>query len=302
MALLTLKPVPPFRLDLTVWVLRRLPINQMDCWDGQMYRRLFVLGGKPVSVEVIQGGPPQEPELTVKTPGSRLNSRMREELLATLDKVLGLNVDLAPFYRIAAQDRRLASLVEPIIGFKPPRLPSVFETLLNGIACQQVSLVVGVHLLNRLCRTFGLAAGEDHAFPRPADLTSALPQHLRGIGFSIHKAEAILGIAHAVLEGRLDLEELSTLDDAAVLERLLQLKGIGRWTAQYVLLRGLGRLDVFPADDVGSQSKMQRWLGRSDRPGYEQMYRILAPWRPYRGLVYFCLLLQHQHRQGLLSA
>ena len=97
------------------------------------------------------------------------------------------------------------------------------------------------------------------------------------------------------------MEGLSTLDDATALDRLLELKGIGRWTAQYSLLRGLGRLDVFPADDVGSQSKMQRWLKGRNRPDYDRMYRILAPWRPYRGLIYFYLLLNHQSRLGLLG-
>ena len=82
---------------------------------------------------------------------------------------------------------------------------------------------------------------------------------------------------------------------------MIALKGVGRWTAQYILLRGLGRLDVFPADDVGSQNKMQRWLQRKQRPDYEKMYRILAPWRPYRGLLYFYVLLNDHARQGLFE-
>lgn len=172
---------------------------------------------------------------------------------------------------------------------------------MNAIACQQLSLAVGVHLLNRLCSAYGWAVGEHHAFPRPVDLASATPQHLRRLGFSGRKAEVILDIAQAIVEGRLDLEALSALDDTAAMDRLLELKGVGRWTAQYILLRGLGRLDVFPADDVGSQSKMQWWLRRKERPDYDGMHRIIAPWRPYRGLIYFYLLLNHQCRLGLLD-
>ncbi len=301
MAVFTLKPAPPFRLALTVWVLRRLPINQMDRWDGQTYRRVLVLGDTPVEVAVVQGGSARAPELTITTRGARLGSRMLDTLISTLDKMLGLSVDLRPFHRLAEHDERLAGLIDPFVGFKPPRLPSVFETLVNGIACQQLSLQVGMHLLNRLCRAYGLAVGENHAFPRPGDLATASAQHLRQLGFSGRKSHVILAIAQSIVEGSLDLQGLSVLDTAAALERLMELKGIGRWTAQYILLRGLGRLDVFPADDVGSQNKMQHWLRRKQRPDYEQMYRIVAPWRPYRGLLYFYLLLHHQSRHGMLE-
>lgn len=297
-----LKPVPPFRLDLTVWVLRRVPINAMDRWDGQTYRRVLLLDGAPVEVAVVQTGPPQRPELTITTRGRRLGDKNRMQLIAMLQTTLGLNVDLAPLYQIAVHDRRLSSLIAPFAGFRPPRLPSVFETLLNGIACQQISLVAGMHLLNRLCRRYGPAVGDHHAFPSPADLADATTPQIRSLGFSTRKAQTILDIRRAIVSGELDLDGLAQMDDAAALERLLELKGIGRWTAQYALLRGLGRLDVFPADDVGSQSKMQRWLKRPSQPDYEGMYRILAPWRPYRGIIYFFLLLNHQSRLGLLGA
>jgi DNA-3-methyladenine glycosylase II len=302
MVALTLTAEAAFRLDLTVWVLRRLPINQMDRWDGKTYRRVLMLGGTPVEVAVAQAGSAGAPKLTVTTRGARLGVRTREALISTLDKMLGLSVDLHPFRRLAEGDQRLSGLIDPFIGFKPPRLPSVFETLVNGIVCQQLSLQVGMHLLNRLSRAYGLAVGDHHAFPRPGDLASASPAQLKRLGFSGNKSRVILTAARFVAEGRLNLEDLAALDTAEALDRLIALKGVGRWTAQYILLRGLGRLDVFPADDVGSQNKMQRWLRRKQRPDYGQMYRILAPWRPYRGLLYFYLLLNHQARQGLLEA
>jgi DNA-3-methyladenine glycosylase II len=301
MAVFTLTPAPPFRLDLTVWVLRRLPINQMDRWDGTTYRRVLILGDRPVEVAVASAGPVRAPKLTVTTRGARLGVRTREALASALDKMLGLSVDLRPFRRLAEGDPRLSGLVDPFIGFKPPRLPSVFETLVNGIACQQLSLQVGMHLLNRLCRAYGPAVGDGHAFPRPRDLASASPAQLKRLGFSGSKSLVILAAARAVVEGSLKLEDLAALDTAEALDQLMALKGVGRWTAQYVLLRGLGRLDVFPADDVGSQNKMRYWLRRKQRPDYDQMYGILAPWQPYRGLLYFYLLLDHQARQGLLE-
>lgn len=301
MAVFTLFPAPPFRLDLTIWVLRRLSINRMDRWDGKTYRRILVPTGTPVEVEVEQRGSVRVPMLSVTAKGARTGSRACQTILSTLQKVLGVDVDLQPFHRLADGDLRLSGLIDPYIGFKPPRFASVFEALVNGVACQQLSLQVGIHLLNRLCREFGLAVGEHHAFPRPDDLTRASPAQLRRLGFSGSKSQVILGVARDIVEGTLNLEELATLETSAAFDRLIALKGIGRWTAQYVLLRGLGRVDVFPADDVGSQNKMQRWLRRKQRPDYEGMYRILTSWRPYRGLIYFYLLLDHQRREGMIA-
>jgi len=298
MAVFTLKPLPPFRLDLTVWVLRRLPINGIDRWDGVTLRRVLVLGDVPIEVAVVQSGSAHAPQLTVTTKGARLSRAKRDALITTLETMLGLNIDLHAFHQWAERNTRLVSLINPFIGFKPPRLPSMFEALVNGIACQQLSLQVGIHLLNRLSRMYGQSIGEHHAFPRPIDLASAAPSQLGTLGFSNRKAQVILDSAQAVVEGSLDLEGLATMDTAAAQSRLIELKGIGRWTAQYILLRGLGRLDVFPADDVGGQNKMQHWLQRTQRPDYDQMQRILAPWQPYRGLIYFYLLLNHQRRLG----
>lgn len=301
MATFRLKPSAPFRLDLTVWVLRRLAINQMDDWDGRTYRRVLVVGDTPIELEVNQSGPMHRPEITVVTHGGRVTGKTRDHLISMLEKMLGLRVDLKPFYKMAQKDRRLAKLTAPFIGFKPPRLASVFETMLTGIACQQVSLAAGIHFLNRMSSAFGLSVGEHHAFPRPVDLVAAKPEQLRAIGFSGRKAQTILTTAQAIVERRLDLEALSTLGDSSAIRQLLQLKGIGRWTAEYILLRGLGRLDVFPGDDVGGQAKAQRWLSRKTRPDYDAMYRILSPWHPYRGIIYFYLLLDHQKRLGLFS-
>ena len=95
----------------------------------------------------------------------------------------------------------------------------------------------------------------------------------------------------AVAEGHLDLEALASESDEVALDRLSRVRGVGRWTGEYVLLRGLGRLHVFPGDDVGARNNLVRWLGLTGPLDYEGVRRALAPWRPYGGLIYFHLLL-----------
>ncbi len=83
---------------------------------------------------------------------------------------------------------------------------------------------------------------------------------------------------------------------------MLSLRGVGRWTAEYVLLRGLGRLDVFPGDDVGAQKRLARWLGRRRPLDYADVRRVVEPWHPYAGLVYFHLLLDGLEQRGELAS
>ena len=89
----------------------------------------------------------------------------------------------------------------------------------------------------------------------------------------------------------MDLDELKGLDDASAVARLRTWRGVGRWTAEYVLLRGLGRLHVFPGDDVGARNNLQRWLKLLEPLHYEGVQRVLARWQPFQGLVYLHLLL-----------
>ncbi len=296
-----LQPVPPFRLDLTAWVLRRVPSNKMDQWDGQTYSRVLVVDGKPVEASLVQKGTLEAPYITVTLTGPGAVIGNKPEVERILTKMLGLDIDLSGFYKLAHSDARLSALADRFSGFKPPRFASVFEALVNGIACQQISLIVGITLLNRLSEAYGLAVGKHHAFPRPEDLADASVKALRGLGLSERKAENILAISSSVVEGQLDLDALEQMDNDRVVSTLCSIRGVGRWTSEYVALRGLGRLDIYPADDVGSQNKFQRWLGMSKRPDYQEVHQVIDKWSPYRGLIYFHLLLDSLEQQGLLS-
>lgn len=300
-----LNPVPPFRLDLTAWVLRRRVHNLWDRWDGQIYQRILVLQDKPVEVKVRQTGPAPEAGLHITATGPRLGPETKSILTAILDKMLGLQIDLGKFNRFASQDSRLKGLGQKFRGMKPPRFPTVFEAAVNAIACQQFTLTSGIRMLNRLIRTCGVALPGSqisaHAFPRPADLAGLKMETLRKFGFSRQKAGALIDLARMITEGRLNLEDLESMDDEGALEKLKQLRGVGRWTAEYVLLRGLGRLHIFPGDDVGVRNRLQRWLNLRKPLDYEGVRRILRRWQPYGGLIYFHLLLTGLDEGGYLN-
>lgn len=96
----------------------------------------------------------------------------------------------------------------------------------------------------------------------------------------------------------LDPESLETLDDEAALRAICSLRGIGRWSAEYILLRTLGRINVFPGDDVGAQKNLQRWLQLAETLNYQSVQNLLVGWQPYGGLIYFHLLLDRLAAAG----
>jgi DNA-3-methyladenine glycosylase II len=301
----TIRAVPPFRLDLTVWALRRRPRNVVDRWDGMTYRRVVVVNEHPMELAVRQTGAPAVPRLDVTVTPAPRNETETWQLQRVLDRLLGLRIDLSPWYHTASRDPRLRQLADRFRGVKPPRFPTVFEALVNAFACQQLSLEAGLTILNRLATARGTSLGTPpnvgYAFPAPEQMVQMLPEELRAIGFSRQKARALLDLADAVSGQGLDLESLASEADAAIGRQLVELRGVGRWTAEYALLRGFGRLQVFPGDDVGAQKKLARWLGRSGPLDYAGVVRAVAPWRPYAGVVYFHLLLDGLSLAGALE-
>lgn len=296
----SVKPVPPFRLDLTVWTLRRRPDNAVDRWDGQSYERILDLDGHRVKLEVTQTAPPEAPRLEIKLVGPRTASNLKPAVVASVERLLGIRIDLTDFYRLAARDAKLGPLVDRFRGMKPPRFSNIFEALTNGIACQQVTLTQGIRVLNRLAQEYGPSFEGTNGFPSPEVIAEQKPEALRQLGLSHQKADYLIGLGRAVVEGRIDLEGLGELDNAAVVKRLTELRGVGRWTAEYALLRGFGRLDVFPGDDVGAWNNLRRWLHLRKPQDYDSVRRIVSRWQPYAGLIYFHLLLDRLDEAGYL--
>lgn len=295
-----LTPVPPFRLDLTVWALRRRRDNAVDCWDGETYRRVLSLDGGAAEVMARQLGQSDRARLEVYVTGAKDSTKPR--VTAALERLLGLRVDLAEFYRFASSNQRLDRLAAKFRGMKPPRFLTVFEALVNAIACQQVTLTLGIQLLNKVAAHYAISSGGSiHAFPRPEDLVGRSPDDFRRLGFSRQKGRAIIDLARAIASDRCDLESLADEEDDVAIERLRALRGIGRWSAEYALLRGLGRTHVFPGDDVGARNRLQRLLKLKEKLDYASVARRLRLWRPYGGLVYFHMLLDGLADAGLLG-
>lgn len=310
-----LKPPQPFRLDLTALALVRRPNNRLDTWREGVYRRWVPVrepyGPEPVEqflLEVADGGAAAAQPSTGARTGSllvRASGRLPEQLLATaaeraVTHMFGFEADLAPFRLLAASDERLAPLVARLEGLRPPRYPGVFQALLNAVPCQQVTLVLGLRLLEALARAYGPSihvelqdSGQAAPLPLPdaTALAAREPAELTALGLSGAKARTLIELAQECVDGVLDLAALPSATNEVVAERLQRLFGVGRWTSDYVLLRGLGRLDVFPYGDSGARNGLARFMGVAGKPSYEWVAETVRPWQPYAGFVYLHLLV-----------
>ncbi len=300
------EPLQPFRLDLTALALHRRRNNRIDVWDGKTLRRVLpasASGGAlhaPFLLEVVGAAPDSVRDLRIHVTATGDASR---EALATggeraVRDLLSLDLDLSGFYAMAAADSHLAPLARRLEGLKPPRYPGLFEGLLNAVPCQQMTLSFGLQLVERLARRYGSTVFEEElddsgplGLPSAEALAAADPEDIGAMGFSRAKARALIELSREVVDGSLDLDALAKLPDDEVQSRLSGLFGIGRWTSEYVLLRALGRLNVFPDGDSGARNGLARFLGEPGKPSYQWVAERVADWEPYAGFVYLHLLV-----------
>lgn len=203
--------------------------------------------------------------------------------------IFALDADLTEFQALAQTDPLVAALAAQFPGLRPARTPTVFEALAGAIIGQQISGVVARRLRDRLVEAFGVpfeyAGRTFRAYPRPAAIAAASISDLRALGLTGRKAEYLHDIAARIAAGTLDLEGLRLLPNAEVVARLVALRGIGRWTAEWVLLRGLGRNEAFPAGDLALCRVLSRFYA-ADGPLTEREAQIYAArWGAAAGVV-----------------
>jgi DNA-3-methyladenine glycosylase II len=279
----TLQPSSRVNFALTARVLRRSPRNLIDRVDDDgTWTRAVVLSGGPALLRGSQHGATIIFDAAPATAGDR----RAIELLVT--RLFSLDLDLAPFWRRVRREAGFPELARRCAGLRPQRFPTLFEALANGICCQQLSLAAGMTRLGHLAERFGprTSDGTRVGPPEPRRIAQARLPVLRQAGLSARRAAQLRDLARLPLE-RFE-QELTALPDPQARARLLELPGIGPWTADYVLLRGLGRLDVFPSGDVGAAHTLGRILGRVVEP--PEAVRFAARFAPLRGMLYFCML------------
>mgnify|MGYP001589443820 CR=1 FL=1 len=304
----TVKPVAPFDFGLTAgnqtFFRREIPPTPpLQRGDGgislaqDVHRRLLDLRGKLALASVRSVGSVAAPELAVELQGDGLTSQDAALAADQVAWILGAHQHLAPFYTLAQGDPVLSAIVERFYGLHLPHAGSVFEALVLAILGQQIASNVARIIRTLLIETYGpcqTIQGETYyAFPRPESLLAASVEELQRLKLSRRKAEYIQGIAAAALGESNGLEVLRQLPDAAVVEQLMQLRGVGPWTAQCALIRALGRPDAFPLGDLALRRTVSRLYFNGEDitdADLEKLARRWSPWRTFATVYLFTAL------------
>lgn len=293
-AVSTIRLRAPFDLKLTVAVLRRLPVNTLYRLEQGELRLVVSLDDAPTLIGVRQTSPGA---VEYRTLGATLAESGVAPLEALVRRLLGLDREMAPLIALLERDATLGSLAQRLSGMRPPQFLSLWETLVQVIPFQQVSLAAAMSAVNRLAAAIGPRVEFDGQVylgsPSLERALSATDEHYRACGLSQAKTRALRGCAERVRDGAIREDELAGMPDEEAALRLRALPGIGPWSAQLILLRGFGRLGNFPAGDSGAIRGLRDLYKASPDPDAEAA-SALARLGDWRGYLYFMLLARRQ--------
>ena len=287
MATTTLTVKGPY--DLALSLRARASFSPEPEEDSSVLRLAVRIDGKPVLIEVRQAA--SEPSvLQVSSPDDVDLESLRERA----GWVVLADLDLGPFYRMAEQHPTLGPLATSFRGMKPIRPATLFEMMVDAVIEQQISLTAARRIRARLVERFGEKKTDLWVFPGPDTLAQASLEAIRACGLSWRKAEYITGIAGSIANGSFDLDALKGMSDDDMRSVINGIRGFGRWSADYILIRGLGRPDAVPVDDLAVRTIVGKYLGDGGRMTAEQVEGALTPFAPYRGIAVFYLLVHHR--------
>lgn len=288
---LLLTPNAPFNFDLVASLYSRFPTQCVDLYSQGLYERALRIKDQIHLVRVKSTGSISHPELAVEV---LPNTSHKTEVKERLTWMLGADDDPSEFYKIASKDEKFGQIIKNLYGLRPPKTPTVFEALIIAITEQQIALPVALSIRKRLVEKYGdsltIKGQKYYAFPTPEALAKANPEEIRQLKFTTRKAEYIVGVAQKVTSGEINLEEMKNWPMEKMLETLTKIRGIGPWTAEYMMCRGMGRYEALPASDIGLRSSLTKYLGRKERVTEEEVREFLKPFGKHQGYAAFYLI------------
>jgi len=268
---LTLLRLPePYDFELSTERFRAFGPDLANLWyEGGVHR---VVGGREFRIEAAPGGVDVEP--------------LDEETEPVARAIIGVDFELEPFYAWAQGDGVLRELVPWLAGLRPPLAPDPYETLVSAITAQQVSLFAAFAIRNRMVERFGVRGVHAYEFPTRERMAQEREEQLTELGFSLRKAEYVLGVARA----ELDFEALRNLPDDEVKATLTALRGLGDWTADWFLARHLARPRAWPAGDLGLVKAVSAFYFGGRKLSIAEVREAGARFDPFQNLTAHYLL------------
>lgn len=257
--------------------------------DNRLYKAIPI--GEETAIFEISAGTEQ---LIIRFLGDSPCESVREAVAGYVREWFDLDKDLVPFYEAAQSDALLKRAVESFYGLRLMGIPDLFEALCWGIIGQQINLAFAYTLKRRLVESFGRRIdfeGETYwIFPTPEDIASLKVEDLTSLRMTVKKGEYLISVAQLMVEGKLTKQLLlDTADFKSAEKMLVKIRGIGPWTANYVLMRCLRFPTAFPIDDVGLHNAIKHVLGLEKKPTKEEILKLSGNWSGWEAYATFYL-------------
>ncbi|MDM5317633.1 DNA-3-methyladenine glycosylase [Fictibacillus sp. b24] len=290
----TLAPKPPFDFQKMMQRLTVTGKTHVLKLNEQFtkYEKIIRIDDVYCYIKVVSSGTVNQPflECIIKPLNGEVNER---EVKNKIQQLFSTEIDLSPLYKHFAVHNELANVLNRFEGLKLLTDTDLFESIVKIIIGQQVNLTFAGTLTERLIE----AAGEEveiegevfQVFPTPEAVSKLTYEDLRELQFSQRKAEYIIDLAKLIADGKLHLESLWTMTDEQVIDTLLPIRGIGKWTIECLLIFGMGRTDVLPAADIGLRNAIRKVWQLTEQPTEEEVRKLAENWKPWRTYITYYL-------------
>jgi DNA-3-methyladenine glycosylase II len=290
----SLLPKPPFGFSHTAAIFSRGD-PRIRIYSEGIFRHALEIDNCPVLVEVRSEGTVDMPRLSITVRSDRsVTARIKRGTAGIISRIFSTEDNLAPFYQAMETDPVMADITRQLYGLRAPATPTVFEALVDSIIEQQISLKVAQGIEHRLIRARGNTIhvnGETYyCYPTSQALAATPDVTFRACGLTLRKGEYIRGISQQILAGDLDPEAFRHEPDTeTVIQEMVKIRGIGRWTAELTILRGLHRPDAFPADDVGVRRFISQYYCGGKKITAAEARDFAERWGTWKGFAAYYL-------------
>ena len=288
-----LRPTPPYDFDLQWKFYSSSKEPQPEIYKDGICRRAFKIGDRLVPVEVTSIGTVEKPRLVVNA-FSKLGTKEKRYLSDKIMSIFRSGEDLGALYEFMERDEILHSIKNKLYGLRPPGIgASIFEGAIRVIIQQQISLQVAYVMTGELVKRFGEKIEIDgepyYDFPSPQVLANANENELRKCKLSRQKSRYIKELSLKVADGY-DLEKIKKMNNEEAIEELMKFKGIGRWTAELILITTLRRMDLCVPDDLGARKAVSYFYFDGKLQSGDIVRKFTERWGEFKGWIIYYLI------------
>lgn len=286
-----LKPKSPFDFDL-LWKFYAWKDPSPEIYEKGKWSRALRVDKIIFPVRVESVGTVEKPRLDVEI-FSEVNETQIKKLKDRIEWIFNSQMDLEELYRFMEKDEKLKKLKERLYGLKPANYATVFEGVVKTIIQQQISLSGSMHITSKLIQRFGekmkIERKEFYEFPSPDSFSESSLTELKVCGLSKQKATYIKEFSKCIVEDGFDSEEIKRLSVSEAIERLIQIKGVGLWTAELVVVTCTNYKEVLPAGDLVVRRAISNLYSR-DLMTEEEIRKFTEKWGKFKALISYYLI------------